>query len=144
MEEVCITVRPCSENGDLGEIAQSFFIVQDGAVLLTNENGKPHGALDMPSKMRPRCCPGRRIQVVIMSVPHKRHRYGALVGSESVDLHQKSSLHRRRRSRDQVTSPQLSPGELCVRGRIRQFRTAHVVQRRPRAGRRANQCCQLP
>ena len=43
MEEVCITVRPCSENGDLGEIAQSFFIVQDGAVLLTNENGNPHG-----------------------------------------------------------------------------------------------------
>src|SRR6516165_1221418 len=34
--------------------------------------------------------PGRRPQVVIMSVPHKRLCYGMLVGNQSVDLNQKS------------------------------------------------------
>jgi hypothetical protein len=34
--------------------------------------------------------PGRRPQVVIMSVPHKRHQDGMLLGSQSVDLNQKS------------------------------------------------------
>ena len=34
--------------------------------------------------------PGRRPQVVIMSVPHKRHQDGMLVGNQSVDLNQKS------------------------------------------------------
>src|SRR6516225_1199959 len=33
--------------------------------------------------------PGRRPQVVIMSVPHKRHQHRTFLGNESVDLNQK-------------------------------------------------------
>jgi hypothetical protein len=41
VHEVIVSVRPSNERtGDPGEIAQTYFIVQDGAVTLTDETGK--------------------------------------------------------------------------------------------------------
>jgi hypothetical protein len=40
-QEVVVSVRPSSDNGDPGEIAVGYFVVVDGAVQPRDENGKP-------------------------------------------------------------------------------------------------------